>query len=109
RRARPGGPRVGIPETRGATTPVGVAVGVTVGAGVGVAVGAGVLVAVGVGGAPATPVRVNAPLNGGGVAPPPMCVPTRSQSGSRFAFRIHVWRSGLNGVPVVMGLSAESQ
>ncbi len=52
------------------------------------------------------PSNENAPLN----APDPITsVPTRSQSGSRLASRIHVCKSGLKGVPLTMGFGAESQ
>ena len=40
------------------------------------------------------PVSENDPLNVGGVVPPTMSVPTRSQSGWRGSLRIHAWRSG---------------
>src|SRR5579884_2074053 len=41
----------------------------------------------------ASPVSEKAPLNVGAGLPPTISVPTRSQSGSRFALRIHAWRS----------------
>src|SRR6266852_5645384 len=57
------------------------------------------------------PASENAALNVGGVAPPTMSMPTRSQSGSRLASRVHACRSGANGVvpAPLMGLDAESQ
>src|SRR6266851_10330314 len=58
----------------------------------------------------AVPARENAPLNVGGVVPPTMSVPTRSQSGSRFASRVQACRSGANGVPGgTIGLLPDSQ
>jgi hypothetical protein len=65
-------------------------------AGDGVGVGEGV----GVG---AEPDSENEPLNLG-EPKYTMSVPTRSQSGSRLALRIHVWRS-----PAIVGPAAESQ
>src|SRR5262249_28434565 len=54
-----------------------------------------------------TPLREKLALN---VVPPTMSAPIRSQSGSRFALRIQLCRSGINGVPGnTMGLGAESQ
>ena len=53
------------------------------------------------------PTSENAALN---VPLPTMSVPTRSQSGSRAAFRIHSCRSGENGVPgATIGRGADSQ
>lgn len=53
------------------------------------------------------PLREKLALN---VVPPTMSAPIRSQSGSRFALRIQLCRSGENGVPgATMGLGAESQ
>ena len=90
--------------------PVGVFVGALGGVPVGVFVGAlggvpvGVFVGVGV--ATITPDSENAPLK----APEPtISVPTRSQSGSRFALRIQACRSGVNGVPDTIGRGADSQ
>ena len=49
-------------------------------------------------------------LKAGGVAPPTMSVPIRSQSGARLASRIQLSRSAEKGVPgLVIGLGAESQ
>ena len=45
------------------------------------------------------PVRVNASFNVGGVVPPTISVPTRSQFGSRPALRTHACKSGAKGVP----------
>lgn len=56
------------------------------------------------------PLSENAALNVGAGSPPTMSVPTRSQSGARSSFRIHVCRSGLKGVPVApIGLAADNQ
>src|SRR6266436_4216184 len=63
----------------------------------------------------AVPASENAVLNVGGVVPPTISIPTRSQSGSRLASRVHACRSvtprGNGVVPPapVMGLEAESQ
>ena len=62
----------------------------------------------------AVPSREKAVLNVGGVAPPTMSMPTRSQSGSRAASRVHACRSvtpGGNGVvpAPLIGLDADSQ
>src|SRR5262249_42353827 len=46
-----------------------------------------------------SPSSEKAKLNRGGVAPPTMSVPSRSQSGSKLAFLIHPWRSDPAGVP----------
>ncbi len=56
-----------------------------------------------------SPESENAALNVGAGSPPMMSVPARSQSGSSPALRIHAWRSGKIGVPLTIGLSAESQ
>src|SRR5436309_278529 len=84
---------------------VAVGVGVVVVTEAGVDVGVGV----GVGVSMVTPARLNVPLKVGAGLPPTMSVPTRNQSGSRAAFRIHACRSGLNGVPATIGFGADSQ
>src|SRR5262249_14873638 len=62
---------------------------------------------------PATQLREKVPLNWGAGPPPTMSVPTRSQSGSRPALRIHACRSVSpigNGVPGdTIGFGADSQ
>jgi hypothetical protein len=59
---------------------------------------------------PVIPSSEKEALNTGAGAPPTMSVPMRSQSGSRLASRIQLWRSGVNGVPAFeIGLAAESQ
>jgi len=61
------------------------------------------------------PSREKAALNVGGVEPPTMSVPTRSQSGSRLSSRVHACKSVMpvgNGVvppAPVIGREAESQ
>ncbi len=59
------------------------------------------------------PVKENVALKVGGIAPPTMSVPTRSQSGSSAASRIHSCKSVTpdgNAVPGgTMGLGADSQ
>ena len=60
------------------------------------------------------PLREKAMLKVGGVVPPTMSVPTRSQSGSSAASRVQACRSDTptgNGVvpPPLIGLDAESQ
>jgi len=60
-------------------------------------------------GTEASPLSENAALNVGGGVPPTMSVPTRSQSGSRAASRVHACRSGVNGVPGgTIGFGADS-
>ena len=96
-------PKTSIPDsfsvgttTAGLGVAVGVPVGVAVGAPVGVLVGVlvgvfvGVFVGVLVGATPTVPLSEKVPLKVGGVAPPTMSDPMRSQSGSRFAFRIQL-------------------
>jgi hypothetical protein len=56
------------------------------------------------------PLRVNEALNVGAGTPPTMSVPTVNQSGSKFPFRIHVYRSGKKGAPgLAMGFGADNQ
>src|SRR5262249_19698104 len=56
------------------------------------------------------PLREKAALKVGGVVPPTMSVPIRSQSGSRLASRVQLCRSGVKGVPgATIGLGADSQ
>src|SRR5436305_15043294 len=58
----------------------------------------------------AVPVIAKLILNVGGVVPPMMSVPTRSQSGSRPGFRIQACKSPVNGVPgATTGLGADNQ
>src|SRR5262245_14545162 len=57
-----------------------------------------------------SPDREKAALKVGGVVPPTMSVPMRSQSGSRLASRVQLCRSGAKGVPgATIGLGADSQ
>src|SRR5262249_31074317 len=56
------------------------------------------------------PLREKAALNVGGVVPPTMSVPMRSQSGSRLASRVQLCSSGAKGVRgATMGLGADDQ
>jgi hypothetical protein len=95
---------VGVGE--GTWVGVGVAVCAAVEVGIGDGLGEGVGEGVGLGdgvGVGAEPDSENGPLNLGGVAPPTMSVPTRSQSGARLALRIHAWKSS-----AAVGPGAES-
>ena len=55
-----------------------------------------------------SPVRENVILNVGGIAPPMMSVPIRSQSGAKSELRIQACKSPTNGVPGdAIGLGAD--
>src|SRR5690348_1599680 len=56
-----------------------------------------------------SPLSEKAALNVGAGVPPTMSVPIRSQSGSKLEFRIQLCKSGVNGVPVVIGFGADNQ
>jgi len=81
---------------------VGVAVGCEVAVGVWVAVGVSAWETV-------SPVSENVILNVGGVLPPMMSVPIRSQSGAKSELRIQACKSPLNGVPgATIGFGADT-